>query len=59
MIKLGQTVRDTVTGHEGTATVKAEYLGGQVRYCVEPRSTDGKASDSPPYFDQARLQPVE
>lgn len=42
-IKLGQRVRDTVTGFEGIATSKVIYLNGCVQYCVKPKvAADGK-----------------
>jgi hypothetical protein len=59
MIKLGQKVRDTVTGHEGVATSKVEYLNGSVRFCVEGKAIDGKATGDGTYFDHERLEAAE
>lgn len=59
MIKLGQKVRDEITGHEGIATVKVEYLRGSMRFCVEAKAIDGKAPGDGTYFDHERLQAVE
>jgi hypothetical protein len=43
MIKLGTRVKDAITGFEGIATSRAEYLYGCVRVLVEPQILkDGK-----------------
>ena len=57
MIKLGQKVRDAVTGFEGIATSKVEYINGCVQFGVQPASNDGKFPDSV-YIDHQRLQVV-
>lgn len=55
-IKLGNKVRDIVTGFQGIATVKAEYLTGCVQFGVTPDvSTDGKIPDTV-WFDDKRLE---
>lgn len=54
-IKLGNAVRDTVTGFIGIATARVEYINGCVQYAVTPKvSADGKLPDSV-YFDFQRL----
>ena len=41
-IKLGQKVRDTISGTEGTAIARTEWLYGCVRVAVQPEgSKDG------------------
>jgi hypothetical protein len=35
VIVLGDTVRDTVTGFEGTATARTDHLGGRTELCIE------------------------
>ncbi len=45
-IKLGQKVRDTLTGLEGTAVGRSEYLYGCVRIAIQPEGVkDGKIAD--------------
>lgn len=56
---LGSKVRDSVTGFEGVATAKHEYLNGCVRYSVEPPiGYDGKLPEAQT-FDVQRLVVVE
>jgi hypothetical protein len=55
MIKLGQEVRDVVTGFEGIATSKVEYINGCVQFGVQPKAADGKFPESV-YLDHQRLQ---
>lgn len=57
-IKLGNKVRDKVTGYEGVATARVEYLNGCVQYCVKPKvGSDGKMPD-PEYIDVQQLEVV-
>ena len=59
MIKLGQKVRDKITGFEGIITAKAEYLNGCIQFCVRPRvDKEGKSQDGE-YFDVEQLEPLE
>jgi hypothetical protein len=53
MIKLGDKVRDNITGFEGTVTGRAEYLNGCVRYQVEAGSKDGIPHEY--WLDEDRL----
>ncbi len=47
MIKLGQTVRDAITGLEGVVIGKHEYLYGCTRISVQPAEhKDGKFADA-------------
>ncbi|MDR0682044.1 MAG: hypothetical protein LBG15_09395 [Dysgonamonadaceae bacterium] len=57
-IKLGQKVRDIVSGFEGITTAKCEYLNGCVQYGVTPVSTDGKYPDTT-YLDYKQLEVIE
>lgn len=41
-IELGATVRDVVSGYEGTITARYEYLNGCERYEVSGADKDGK-----------------
>jgi len=54
--ELGMTARDTVTGFEGTITVRAQYIAGYNRYCLERKHSDGKVNEE--WFDQKRIREV-
>jgi hypothetical protein len=55
-IKLGQRVRDVVTGFTGIATARVEYISGCLQYCVQPPvAGDGKFPASE-YIDHQRLE---
>lgn len=55
---LGSTLRDTVTGFEGVATGRVEYINGCVQYAIAPPvDKDGKLQDAH-YFDAQRLRLV-
>lgn len=58
-IKLGQKVRDTLTGNEGTAVARTEWLHGCVRISIQPEG--GK--DGIPYeifvVDEPQLELVK
>lgn len=52
---LGELVRDRITGFEGTAVAKTEYLHGNARICVEPKvGKEGEARRAE-WFDDGRL----
>jgi hypothetical protein len=55
MIKLGSRVRDTLTGFEGIATGRTEYLYGCIRILIEPAELkDGKPVEAL-WFDDQRV----
>lgn len=54
-IELGQKYRDTVTGLEGVATARIEYLAGQPRVMLESRC-EGKIREH--WFEHERLERV-
>ena len=55
---LGKTVKDKVTGFQGVATAKVEYINGCVQYCVKPKMTEeGKMPDGE-YIDVQQLEMV-
>ena len=57
-IKLGDVVRDSVSGFEGLAVARTEWLYGCVRYGVEARALrEGKLIEAQ-WFDEARLAPA-
>lgn len=56
MINLGDKVKDKVTGYEGIATSRVEYLNKCVQYCVEPKvGKDGRKPDGV-YIDIDQLE---
>lgn len=58
MIKLGQKVKDKITGFTGIAIGKAEYLTGCNQYGVQPpMGKDGKV-EAASWFDEGRLVKV-
>ena len=59
MIKLGQKVRDNITGLTGIAVGKTEWLFGCNRLAIEPQELkDGKPIDLQ-WFDEQRVELVE
>lgn len=59
MIKLGQKVRDKITGFQGTITAKAEYYNGCIQYCITPPvDKDGKMREAE-YFDVDQIEIIE
>ena len=56
-IVLGQKYRDSITGAEGTATSRTEFLYGCVRVCLERVDKDGKIQTE--YFDEQRLLTID
>ena len=58
-IGLGQKVRDAVTGFEGIAISRVEYLNGCVQYCVKPRVGQENKMPDGEYIDSQQLEVVE
>ena len=57
-IELGNKVKDIVTGFEGIAVSKVEYLNGCVQFCIKPlKGKDGKMPEGE-YIDQQQLSVV-
>jgi len=57
-VRLGQRVRDVVTGFEGIVVSRVEYLSGCVQYCVKPHvGEDGKMLEGE-YIDEQRIEIV-
>jgi hypothetical protein len=57
-MKLGDTLRDTITTFTGVATSKHEYLNGCVRFSLTPAALhDGKPIE-PQTFDVEQLELV-
>jgi len=59
MIKLGSTVKDMISGFEGVAIARSEWLYGCNRIVVESnRLKDGKPTDGQ-WFDEQRIETIE
>jgi len=60
MIRLGQKVKDVVSGFTGIATARTEWLNACVRICVQPEidTKDGKHPDACT-FDEEQLKVLE
>lgn len=56
MTKLGDRVRDAVSGWEGIATARYEYLNGCVRWQIDGVDKDGKPEGF--VFDDQQVQVV-
>lgn len=57
--KLGETLRDNVTGFQGVATGRHEYIDRCIQYSLSPPvDHDGKLPESFS-FDEQRLEKVE
>ena len=56
-IKLGNKVRDRVTGFTGIAISRVEYLNGCVQFCIKPPvdSKTGKNNDGE-YVDSQQVE---
>lgn len=59
-VKLGNKVRDSITGFEGIATGRCEYLYGCTQIVITPDklSPDGKRLDGE-WFDEQRVETLE
>lgn len=58
-IQLGMRVKDQVTGFEGIASARTEYLYGCIRIAVQSTELkDGKPVDAQ-WFDEAQLSEVQ
>jgi hypothetical protein len=58
-IRLGQRIRDRVSGLTGIATARLEYLNGCTQYCISPPvDKDGKRVEGW-YVDQQTLELVD
>ena len=55
---LGKHMKCKVTGYEGIATSRVEYLNGCVQYCIKPKMlTDGKMPEGE-YIDIQQLDVI-
>lgn len=56
MIKLGQEIRDKVTGFKGTAIAEVEYLFGCNQFAVSPKMNENGDIKDAEFFDAGRLE---
>lgn len=56
-IELGKRYRDKVSGWEGTATGRYEFLNGCVRFEIAGADKDGKPAEF--VFDEGQLEPLD
>jgi hypothetical protein len=57
VITLGDRCRDTITGFEGTATARYEFINGCIRYNLETSSPKEGVLEL--VFDEQRLEVVQ
>ena len=58
-IKLGDEVRDRITGFEGMAVQRSEYLNGCVQFEVQPKADEkGELPDSA-FVDEQQLEIIK
>lgn len=59
MVELGDMVKDKITGFEGLALEKSEYLNGCVQFEVQPKiDKEGKIPE-PSHIDEQQLEVIE
>lgn len=59
-IALGSKVKDSVTGLEGIAIARTQWLHGCVRISIQPQGLDDKGAPKPSHtFDEAQVETVE
>lgn len=58
-IKLGQKVRDTISGNEGTVVAITTWLNGCVRMCIQPEGTKDGIPFSTFVIDEPQLEVVD
>jgi hypothetical protein len=58
-INLGQKVKDRITGMEGIATGRSEYLNGCIRILVQPQALKDGVSVEAQWVDEPQLVIVE
>jgi len=55
MIKLGDKVKDQITGYEGIVIARAEYLNGCISIRVQARNLKNGLPIEAVWFDEQRL----
>lgn len=57
-VKLGDTVRDVVTGFEGTTVAVAKYMYGCIQYKVQPKCKEGNYTKAE-WLDEPQLEVIQ
>ncbi len=57
MIELGKKYKDSITGLEGIATARTEYMFGCVRILLEGKKLKSDGTPNELWFDEQRLVP--
>lgn len=55
-MKLGDKLRDTVTGFTGIATARVEYLNGCVQFHLRPKTGESGKFPDGQYIDEEQLE---
>ncbi len=58
-IKLGQRVRDKITGFTGVAVSRCEYLNGCIQYSVQPPVDEKNLIPKDQWIDEQQLIKTE
>jgi len=58
-MKLGDKLKDKVTGFEGIAVAQIEYLNGCRQFCVKPRIDSSGKMPEGQYIDVQQLELVD
>ena len=59
MIELGSVVRDKITGLQGIAVARTEWVHGCTRYGVQPTKLHEMKPIDPQWFDEPQLEIVQ
>lgn len=57
MIRLGQKIKDRVTGFEGVAVGRVAYLNGCIQYLIKPEAREGKMVEEE-WIDEQTLEVI-
>jgi hypothetical protein len=58
-MKLGDVVRDKISGFQGVATCRVEFITGCVRWRISPQEVDEGELIESQYFDAEQLEEVD
>jgi hypothetical protein len=58
MVKLGEKVRDRITGFNGTVMARTEYLNGCISYAILPEKLKDGNPQEWVWIDEQRLDPL-
>lgn len=59
MVKLGDEVKDEVSGFQGIAVARTEYLNGCVQFEVQPKVNEKMELPDSCFIDEQQLQIIE